>query len=80
VIAAAVNRQLVRVRVGWRRGPQHRGSLTMPGEGRGLSCKETPEVTKDGKRTVSLLPGRRTAAGHCCNSNSWKAMPAGSPG
>jgi hypothetical protein len=50
VIAAAVNRELVRVRpgrLGWRRGPQYRGSRVMPGEGRGLSWKETQDGTKD---------------------------------
>ena len=45
-----INRKLVRVspgRLGWRRGPQYRRSRVMPGEGRGLSCKETQEATRD---------------------------------
>jgi hypothetical protein len=39
-LIAVVNRQLVRARpgrVGWRRGPQYRGSRVTPVEGRGLS-------------------------------------------
>src|SRR5215472_8749172 len=33
--------------LGWRRGSQYRGSRVMPGEGRGLSSRQTQDVVRD---------------------------------
>src|SRR6516165_10993036 len=45
-----VNRTPVRDRpgaLGWRRGPQYRRSRVMPGEGRGLSSRQTQQAVRD---------------------------------
>src|SRR6516165_3343256 len=45
-----INRTPVRDRpgaLGWRRGPQYRGSRVMPVEGRGLGSRQTQEVVRD---------------------------------